>query len=1061
MPTDIDYKLQILSKAPALGLHTQTHLLSLMNHLGYPINEAGVCHGYALMAIQAAQSGDLETFHERIRYILSERNEIYKAVASLKKKLELNIPFKQLSLTPSEKKLLEMKSFFDGIELYHRPQERKDVFAESIEQRNTEKVIPIISSRVIDQQGGLIKKEGWIGVYKLEDMQRYIDALDRIASSSNVGLTFYLSNVHHAISLIYNPANKSWLIEDANNLLISEVPKDSLSEIIMQMFFVENLNTEAVAFQTIPYASGNQDKSSELLAKLKLDSDFVDVHQINAYRGSLTTNTKQTLAWLAAFSGKYIEYREIVAVGGNVVLEDNVSHWSPELVYKDTVRTELSKDETPIHFLKKSLLDVTSDIREQISVKTDKLTFIYNLLPDEAKYQFLIYLAIGYFDVRIVDSQDLDMFGLFPDNLRKIFLDRITDEALSVLIKKPNDLLSIFRVLPVEKQNSLLNHLGQERLIELLPTAIYLRDFYNLLSQEKQNQFLDSVTNQQLLNYITRSHDLIIILKLLPYARQNDFLSYIEVNQIPNLQPDYEVIIKPDENNKRIERFSELNKLIKDKTSDERKALLDELVDGQLYDIVKDFKKFPEGSSIYRRKDAPDFPRGSEEVFFDEMLSGKFSHLLINKSAIFSDPSIVAAILDSPIAPDIQDHLISRASNLEILKNAKVDPDIVIKNDLALKNTSDEEFISLFTDKLKMYSYLRLLPTARRTSIFEKMDFAKIYSFISDIWDLKDIIPFLPEAKRHLSIEKFGIENIVSSPDFRSNFATLFRYSSVAQKEQLITQMSNDDIAKLSPNFEAVYKLLPQLPVAAVEVFFEKLGNEKLFELLSDSIAITLLLPYLSDQLLTKTLDRTYELLVSNQMQDSAGLLPYLRQRHSERVNPNRGAITFSIIQQLKIYLNFIIDHSSTVDDGHPHTFFSANTKKDLSQIQQLIDELDKTNDLSYAVKLITTSLNKLDPSLASLFTKLAFADGGSIYFPHAGLLTLSSEELKQYRDYEIRPIKPEILNPKEILKILDATETLPDTINKLENLVAMALEEQESYSSKNKNHILCQNQIK
>jgi hypothetical protein len=1042
MPTDLEYKLQLLNKTQSLGLHTQTHLLSLMNHMGYPINNYGVCHGFALMAIQAFQAGDIETFNERKRYIITERNEIYKAVTSLKIKLESNIPFKKLALTPHEKKVLEMKSFFDGIDLYQRPYLRDEIFAEEVNQQEVEKVIPIISSKAIEKQGGLVKHDAWMGIYKKDDLQRYMNSLDKIATSSNTSLTFYLDCTDHAISLIYNSADQSWIINDANNPSITIVSKDLLAEKIMQMFFAENVDTDAVTFRTTPYSLNNDNNFQQVMTQLKQDPDFVDIHQINAYHASLVTHRKETLALLAISKSKDDIYKEIAAIGGNID-QDDLKGFSAKNYFMDRNRSaQTDKDEIAKHYIKLCLIDTTPEIREEISSSSEKLSVIYNFLSENKKIDFLTLLAEGWFDLRIVDSQDLELFSLFSEAQQKHFIDRASNEFLAGLIKKPNDLLIILKILPENKQNSLLEHIGQIRLLELLPTTFVLRGFSLLLTENRKKEFFESLSNQQLMNYITRPHDLIIILKLLTHERQNDFLQHLAKN---NLLLNQATILQLEENNhQRIESFAELNKILGTKTSAERTIFLAQLVDGQLYDLIKDYKVFPT-SNEYKRKDQTDLPKGSEEVFFDEMLSGKFTHLLVNKSLIFEDPSIIRSILDAPLEIEIKNLLLNRVSDEEILKIAD---EFYLKKlgsvriDLAIKNTSDEKVISLFKDVGTFYSILKFLPKDRRHSILEKMDADKILSFLPDLSALTDFIELLPEIKRPQIIEKFGIEHLITD-NLDYYFPKIFPHLSLTQKEKLISQLSTENISRIFHSFEILYSFIDQIPVSVIDELFEKLGEEKLFELSPSTVGINLLLPYLSDTLLSKILDRTYELVESDAIDDRIEMLPYLEQRHADRTNQKPN--TQEIIKQFTNYLNFILENLRSATKDKVHTFFAANSQNNLTQLQQTINELDKTDNLSTAIKLITSLFDKSDSGVSSLFSRLAFADGGSLYFPQKGVLALSSEELKQFESHPLKPIKPEILDEKDFKKILDTKETLQDTLEKLNALVTITPEAHKS----------------
>ncbi|MFJ1268258.1 ankyrin repeat domain-containing protein [Legionella lytica] len=195
---------------------TLTHLdlYKLGTLLDYPLSDRGLCHGVALMAIQALLAVDEKSFFKRLDFIASYRSNF----ARLKEEIE-EAKKKALSTIPpieeATQKLLDILAFFDGIELYLVPQKHADLFDGVISQEDITTIYPLISSEKLKgtKLTHLFNRPFAFDKTNLKD---YLNELANIFDDTTMFPPILLRNIDHSICLKYDKSD-TWLYIDIND----------------------------------------------------------------------------------------------------------------------------------------------------------------------------------------------------------------------------------------------------------------------------------------------------------------------------------------------------------------------------------------------------------------------------------------------------------------------------------------------------------------------------------------------------------------------------------------------------------------------------------------------------------------------------------------------------------------------------------------------------------------------------------------------------------------------------------------------------------------------------
>jgi len=189
-------------------------LITLAKKLGYPHNDKGLCHGVTLRCLEAYHLGEQDKFINRINKIRDTEN-----LADLIREAQEKVKQHE-TLTPNERELLEILSFYDSLLLYQKPREHHNFFNEALSQLNTDKISCLAGSEGIQSQGGLLTFYSEPNSFTKQELSDYLGNLQKIISDDTLNvqcnLSMLLSSDDHAMGLFYQPKRHTWTFMDIN-----------------------------------------------------------------------------------------------------------------------------------------------------------------------------------------------------------------------------------------------------------------------------------------------------------------------------------------------------------------------------------------------------------------------------------------------------------------------------------------------------------------------------------------------------------------------------------------------------------------------------------------------------------------------------------------------------------------------------------------------------------------------------------------------------------------------------------------------------------------------------
>jgi hypothetical protein len=274
-------------------------MLELYHRLGYR-QATGLCHGISLRWMEACMLGEEQRFHNRMEKMMLSPEETAQSIREAKAK-------KGVNLTEKDTDALEVLAFFDGLALFHRPDEYGSLFNEPkfLNQNDVELVSNFASSEKIRESGGLAKIYSHPGIYTKAEMKKYLDnmgnILQSVAASSKETIGILLSSGSHAIALTYT-SDQGWRCMDINQY--PSKPYDTkntepLVECIVAGF--SGLEDDFTAFNTTVFTTGNYPLLYSLREQLEPLKMSLTLTEEIARRTANVNGVN--LAFIAAFNG--------------------------------------------------------------------------------------------------------------------------------------------------------------------------------------------------------------------------------------------------------------------------------------------------------------------------------------------------------------------------------------------------------------------------------------------------------------------------------------------------------------------------------------------------------------------------------------------------------------------------------------------------------------------------------------------------------------------------------------------------------------------------------------
>ncbi|NDH08918.1 MAG: hypothetical protein EBY16_04770, partial [Gammaproteobacteria bacterium] len=196
-------------------------LIAAARKLNYPVEEAGMCRGFAMTQIESILTANTKKFLERTIKIVQDLDDLLLRKEALKGK-------ETEEATQVRLELLDVHAFFDSLCLYQNYILSSKILNESILINDLEKISTIASSDAMlnpDKYDGLKTTPIWqYGRFKIETIEPLLIELQQQIQGSDYQqpLPFLLdlisaSGIGHSICITYNPLDSTWQSIDANH----------------------------------------------------------------------------------------------------------------------------------------------------------------------------------------------------------------------------------------------------------------------------------------------------------------------------------------------------------------------------------------------------------------------------------------------------------------------------------------------------------------------------------------------------------------------------------------------------------------------------------------------------------------------------------------------------------------------------------------------------------------------------------------------------------------------------------------------------------------------------
>lgn len=306
-------------------------LMELMMKLNYTPSDVGACQGFSHVGLQAFLTGHMETFNQRLSYLMTvDAEQLSSKVQSAKKRRialvnssdvknttknmtrEQERDFIDSYLTEEEKQLLSIEPFFESIVIYSRPELYPHLFEQkTIQQHYSALASTRVMSEALEDATGLFVAGGFSGVYNQNELVNYFECLKSTANdAAPFPVSFELHDIHHSISIGFD--GKTWSFIDINYMPVQLFTSaEDLSAKICSTF--KRKGDEKVCFATKVCATGAQKKEANaLLYHWRRNPKFKSMHQITNKGYTLSDNDMALWFESAAHAGYIDDIRELL-----------------------------------------------------------------------------------------------------------------------------------------------------------------------------------------------------------------------------------------------------------------------------------------------------------------------------------------------------------------------------------------------------------------------------------------------------------------------------------------------------------------------------------------------------------------------------------------------------------------------------------------------------------------------------------------------------------------------------------------------------------------------------
>ncbi len=389
----------------------QAWLIDRMRAVGYKVTEAGMCYGITSMAVQAFLMGDMDKFLKRLHFIAAIPSNDFKKTME-KKHADERVEFKNGNQENSNHIYAkDIYAFFDGVALYQNPNFYREIFPTGMQKNNLAKEL-VNPTRKNAINSCLTST----GIYTSEeDVKAYLQCLQTHFSTIPISISF--STGVHAVSIHFNPENKTWLFLDPNRMNDQfEDNLESLSKKIMSCAGYQGcLHFSIVTNQTNSTVIENNVKN------LQEDPVWNSLHKFTDEKNKALHKYSSTLSF---YYGSYLGFICLAGDSGKVQeLLDNSEFKTNEL---------FRKNNDGQHFLTLTIRSGKKDLVQYIfeHLLQDKRHFLKDLLDSNNAY--VSALEFG-------DTKLFDLILSYDTNLSREYFYNDIENALAVSIEKKDE----------------------------------------------------------------------------------------------------------------------------------------------------------------------------------------------------------------------------------------------------------------------------------------------------------------------------------------------------------------------------------------------------------------------------------------------------------------------------------------------------------------------------------------------------------------------------------------------------------------------------------------------
>lgn len=295
-------------------------IIRLMKLAGLKPDERGVCHGCAVVALQAFILGK-----EHYRSYIKRVKEI--SQLSLMTDEVLKTKFK----TCDERGILkysDILAHLHTIKLFHSPNQFSELSDNGIMtvQSDVAAVASIAQSQLAEKRGGIGLVSSFSGVYSDDDLKIYLTALQKVMElpthkTSSFGIL--LSSNRHVIMLVYDAMDAMfpWVIDNAGEqTLFSSDKCDDVAKKISEIFVYSASKDKRLILCSAVYALGEElEKIKPLINHWRISCKTI--HRVTAEKANLIDSEKVTWLLCAAEAGHNQMVKLLVAVGADLKIQ--------------------------------------------------------------------------------------------------------------------------------------------------------------------------------------------------------------------------------------------------------------------------------------------------------------------------------------------------------------------------------------------------------------------------------------------------------------------------------------------------------------------------------------------------------------------------------------------------------------------------------------------------------------------------------------------------------------------------------------------------------------------